>query len=104
MIKPVGDKKINISQKENSVMSALWPNSCPASLKDDDLEREVSSMLLDMSLKQKIGQMIQPDIKNAPPEEAARYHIGSVLSGGGGYPHGHAQASAASWVALADEY
>ena len=54
-----------------------------------------------MTLDQKIGQMTQPERMNVSPEEVKRYHIGSVLSGGGSCPGDNRPAD---WVAMNDAY
>ena len=58
-------------------------------------------LLARMSLDQKIGQMTQPERMNVSPEEVKRYHIGSVLSGGGSCPGDNRPAD---WVAMNDAY
>ena len=57
-----------------------------------------------MSLEQKVGQMIQAEIQACTPEEVRRYHIGSVLNGGGSWPGERRDAAVRDWVALADAY
>ena len=54
-----------------------------------------------MTLDQKIGQMTQPERLHITPPEVKRYHIGSVLSGGGSCPGDNRPAD---WVAMADAY
>ncbi|MBN1963258.1 MAG: beta-glucosidase, partial [Anaerolineae bacterium] len=48
--------------------------------------QRVSDLLEQMTLAEKIGQMTQVDKVSITPAEVADYHIGSVLSGGGGNP------------------
>ena len=57
-----------------------------------------------MTLAQKVGQMVQPEIRTVTPEDVRRYYIGSVLNGGGGWPNGNKHARAAEWLALAQRY
>jgi beta-glucosidase len=83
-------------------MSTLWPPA--AKLENPELEKQAWTLLDQMSLEQKVGQMIQPDIRNTTPRKAAEFHIGSVLSGGGSPPYDHKRASVNEWVDLADEY
>jgi beta-glucosidase len=64
----------------------------------------ISELLAKMSLEQKIGQMVQPEIVAITPAEVKQYHIGSVLNGGGSWPSNKKNATAAEWVALADAY
>ena len=66
-----------------------------------DIEERVRELLARMSLDQKIGQMTQPERMNVSPEEVKRYHIGSVLSGGGSCPGDNRPAD---WVAMNDAY
>lgn len=54
-----------------------------------------------MSLEQKVGQMVQAERMRADPEEAAAYHLGSLLSGGGSCPGAN---RTSDWVAMADSY
>ncbi|MCG2586768.1 glycoside hydrolase family 3 protein [Massilia sp. TS11] len=81
-----------------------WPRVSSAIVTDAALEARVAQILASMSLAQKIGQMTQAEIKSITPEEVRRYYIGSVLNGGGSWPHGNKQASAAEWTALADAF
>jgi beta-glucosidase len=57
-----------------------------------------------MSLEQKVAQMIQADIRSVKPEDVRRYHLGSILNGGGAFPYNDRHSTAATWVALADRF
>jgi beta-glucosidase len=46
----------------------------------------IDELLASMTLEEKIGQMTQVEKNSLTPEMAQRFFIGSVLSGGGGYP------------------
>jgi len=46
----------------------------------------VDDLLARMTLAEKIGQMTQVEKNSIEPDDVATYAIGSVLSGGGGYP------------------
>ena len=46
----------------------------------------VNDLLARMTLAEKIGQMTQIEKNSITPDEVATYFIGSILSGGGGYP------------------
>ena len=54
-----------------------------------------------MTLEQKVGQMIQPEIAYITPEEITQYGIGSVLNGGGSHPNGNRAAAPEEWLAFA---
>ncbi len=85
-------------------MSVSWPFSAPAEMNNIKLNNEAESMLAGMSLEQKVGQMIQPDIRYISPSELADYHIGTVLSGGGAPPNENVHADASEWLQMADDF
>ncbi|XLZ72426.1 glycoside hydrolase family 3 N-terminal domain-containing protein [Massilia sp. SR12] len=71
---------------------------------DAALEQRVAAIVAGMTLEQKVGQMTQPEIKTASPDDVRRYYLGSVLNGGGSWPNGNKRANAAEWLALAEKY
>ena len=83
---------------------ADWPRIRSAVAPDAKLEAQVQKIVAGMSLRQKIGQMTQPEIKSVTPDQVREFYIGSVLNGGGSWPNGNKFATAADWVALADKY
>ena len=61
----------------------------------------VADLMTKMTLEEKIGQMVQVDLKAlADRDDLARYAIGSVLSGGGSDPE---DISPAGWAAVVDD-
>lgn len=83
---------------------ADWPHVSSAIKSDPVLEQRVADIVGKMTLEQKIGQMTQPEIKTATPEDVRRHYLGSVLNGGGSWPNGNKRANAAEWLALAQKY
>lgn len=81
-----------------------WPGIASRVKRDEALEAKIETMLLGLSLEEKVGQMIQPEIRHLTPQDIKDFHIGSVLNGGGSVPKGNRYASAADWLALADAY
>ncbi|NNG24154.1 glycoside hydrolase family 3 protein [Telluria aromaticivorans] len=81
-----------------------WPRVTSAIGKDAALEKRVLDIVGKMTLAQKVGQMTQPEIKSATPDDVKRYYLGSVLNGGGSWPNGNKHARAAEWLALAQRY
>ncbi|WP_332848659.1 glycoside hydrolase family 3 protein [Massilia sp. S19_KUP03_FR1] len=71
---------------------------------DAALDARVRAIVAGMTLAQKIGQMTQAEIKSVTPDDVRKYYLGSVLNGGGSWPNNNKRASAADWVALADQY
>ncbi len=81
-----------------------WPHITSEIQKDPAIEQQVQGMLARMSLDEKIGQMVQAEIQEVSPAEVREYHLGSVLSGGGSYPHANKYANVEDWLRLADQY
>ena len=81
-----------------------WPALESRFAKAPAIEARVAEILASMTLEQKVGQMVQPEIKSITPEEVRQYYIGSVLNGGGSWPAKNKHASVQDWVALADAY
>ncbi len=71
---------------------------------DNDIEAKVAALLARMTLEQKVGQMVQPDIRSVTPDDVRKHRLGSVLNGGGAFPGENKHASVADWVALADRF
>ena len=69
-----------------------------------DVETRVQDILENMSLEQKVGQMIQGEIKSVSPSDVTKYKLGSVLNGGGSFPNGRKDSSIKDWLDLADRY
>lgn len=81
-----------------------WPSITSKVKKDPVLEARIDHILADLSLEEKIGQMIQPEIRHLTPQDVKDFHIGSVLNGGGSVPNGNRYSKAADWLAIADSY
>ncbi|MGB5446838.1 MAG: glycoside hydrolase family 3 N-terminal domain-containing protein [Psychromonas sp.] len=81
-----------------------WPQINSAVAKDETIESKVAEILAQMTLEEKVGQMIQPDLREVTPAEAKQYKLGSLLNGGGGWPDDNKYASAQDWADKADEY
>jgi beta-glucosidase len=71
---------------------------------DNDIEARVAALLARMTLEQKVGQMVQPDIRSVTPDDVRKHRLGSVLNGGGAFPGEKKHASVADWVTLADSF
>jgi beta-glucosidase len=81
---------------------ATWPHVDSAIPKDPALEARIAQIVAGMTLEEKVGQMTQPDAHLISPADVRKYHIGTVLSGGGGWPNGDKRAPASAWLAMAD--
>lgn len=72
-------------------------NASPA-LQNHEVESHIQSILEQMTLAEKIGQMTQVEKNSLSHEDVSTYFIGSVLSGGGGNPEPNTPESWAQMV------
>ncbi len=87
-----------------SVNAADWPVIKSAVATDSEIEQAVTEWLARMSLEDKVGQVIQGEIRHVTPEDVRKYRLGSVLNGGGSFPGNDKHATPGDWLALADAY
>jgi len=71
---------------------------------DAALEARVEAALKGLSLRQKVGQIVQPEIRAITPEQVREYAIGTILNGGGGWPGNDRAATPAQWKALSEQF
>ena len=81
-----------------------WPRAAPEGLRDPGVEARIAELLKQMTLEQKVGQMVQPDIRNVTPDDVRKHRLGSILNGGGAWPGGDKHARVEDWVRLADQF
>jgi beta-glucosidase len=86
------------------VNAADWPTTRQAFAPDAALERRVAQILSRMTLEEKIGQVIQPDIASVTPEDMRRYRFGAILNGGNSAPGNDEFAPPEKWLELADAF
>lgn len=84
--------------------AADWPVLAQPVAKDAAMEARIAGIVAGMTLRQKIGQMTQADIRSVTPDQVREHYLGSILNGGGAWPGGKKQAAVADWVALADAH
>lgn len=81
---------------------ALWPKPISKVAKDPVIEKRIDALLAKMTLEQKVGQIVQPQIRSISLADIKKYHIGTVLNGGGAYPNDNKYSKVQDWVTLAD--
>ncbi len=87
-----------------AVHPEIWPSPKWPFAKDAALEEKVANLLKQMTVEEKVGQVVQGDIASITPADMKKYHLGSVLNGGGSAPGNNEKAPAKEWLALADEF
>lgn len=81
-----------------------WPAISSVVKKDPAVEARIDELMAKMTLEEKMGQLIQPEIKFLTPADVTQYHVGSVLNGGGSTPSGNKYATLDDWIKLADSF
>ena len=84
----------------------LWPEARSAGLVDDQTEAFITDLMAKMSLREKVGQMIQGDTTATVPEDLREYPLGSVLAGGNSAPPNYADDNVAIdvWIRTTQAY
>ena len=80
----------------------FWPKLDTAVKPDAKIEAKIKQLLSQMTLEQKVAQMIQPEIGDFTVADMRRYGFGSYLNGGGSFPNKNKHATAADWIKLAE--
>lgn len=83
---------------------SIWPRRIGSPSLNRKVEENVSSVLARLSIEEKVGQIIQPEIRNVSPDDIRKYHLGAVLNGGGTTPNNDKYATVKDWVDLADQF
>ena len=89
---------------DSMVNPEIWPEQESAVGRDPEIEARIEEILSQMTLEEKVGQVIQADIASVTPEEVREYNLGSVLNGGSSAPNNDNYSPAEDWLALADEF
>ena len=89
---------------EASDTPVAWPVVQSAVAKDPKIEARIATLLGRLTLEQKVAQMVQADIRYVTADDVRKYHLGSILNGGGAFPGNNKHAALADWVELADRF
>ncbi|SDK62369.1 glycoside hydrolase family 3 protein [Microbulbifer yueqingensis] len=66
-----------------------------------DIDSRVRELVSQMTLAEKVGQMTQAERRHATPEDVKKYHLGSILNGGGSFP---GENTREDWVQMIRDY
>lgn len=95
----------DITSEDSTVfIPELWPQRTLSPPRDEDIEQRIEKLLVQMSIEEKVGQVIQAELRHVTPDDVRRYHLGSILNGGGTTPHNDKYASVDDWANLAEEF
>ena len=79
-----------------------WSNDKYCSVSVDT--KFIDNLIQNMTLEQKIGQIIMPDIDEVTPVDAKKYQLGTFLNGGGKFPNKNKNSSVEDWKKLSEEF
>ncbi|MES1158391.1 MAG: exo 1,3/1,4-beta-D-glucan glucohydrolase [Terricaulis silvestris] len=82
----------------------IWPQGHSGVSRTPAIEARVQQILGQMTVEDKVGQIIQADVNSVTPDEVRQYHLGSILNGGNSGPGGNDRALAPVWLQYADRY
>jgi len=94
----------NVAAAGQAANAAAWPDVRSRVGRDAATERRIDAILARMSVEEKVGQVIQPDISSVTPEDVRRYKFGSILAGGNSSPGGKETAPPADWLKQSDAF
>jgi beta-glucosidase len=77
--------------------SSEWPRVASAIAPNAAMESRIKAIVAGMSVAQKVGQMTQPDISAATPDDVRRYYLGGILNGADSQPFGARFATFEQW-------
>jgi len=78
----MAEKATEAPRAPGSVDVSIWPKiESPVGL-DPAIEKRITDLMANMTLRHKVGQIIQADIGSITPEDVKTYPLGSILNGG----------------------
>lgn len=92
------------SATSESSSSVAWPKITSKIAQDPAVEKRIDDLMSRMTLEEKVGQVVQPELRHVTPQDVKEFHLGSILNGGGSTPGGDKYASLEDWVKLADSF
>ena len=94
----------NSSIPAQSVHAKLWPSTAHAALDSSAVDPFVERLLSQLTLEEKLGQMIQADIASITPAELRQYKLGSILAGGNAAPGNNIRTTPQAWLDLTNDF
>ena len=100
-------KPVNSTDASNALITKkevpnFWPQLPKVVPENVKVETKIKGLLAEMTLEQKVAQMIQPEIGDFTIEDMRRYGFGSYLNGGGSFPQKNKHATPKDWIDLAE--
>ncbi len=80
-----------------------WSHNSSCSIPNNEIV-EVERLLEKMTLEQKVGQIIMPDLDAVTPLEAKEFQLGTILNGGGKFPNKEKYSSVSDWKEVSKDF
>ena len=90
------------SEKITNEHKVDWSNNRTCSVSVD--YKFLDSLIQNMTLEQKVGQIIMSDIDEVTPQDAKEYQLGTFLNGGGKFPNKNKNSTVADWKKLSEDF
>ncbi len=92
------------SDRAGVSQEVAWPAVKSPVAKDPRIEARITALLGQLTLEQKVAQMVQADIRYITPKTCASTGSGRFSMAVGPFPGNNKHAAISDWVALADRY
>ena len=79
-----------------------WSNTNDCKL--PDYSAFINKIVNEMTLEQKVGQIIMPEINSISLDQVKKFYLGSILNGGGGFPNQNKNSDIQDWKDLSESY
>ena len=79
-----------------------WSDSNDCKLPDHS--NFANEIIKEMTIEQKVGQIIMPEINSITEDEVKKFYIGTILNGGGGFPNQNKNSDIDDWKNLSKAY
>ena len=86
------------------IHAQLWPKAHSRGLSDERTEARIKELLAQLSIEEKVGQVVQADFAHITPSDLRRYPLGSILGGGGAGVIDGKRITAMQWLSRAREF
>jgi len=82
-------QQTNTTQVRDSPQAHVeaWPKLSSPIAANPEHELTIDRLISQMSVEEKVGQIMQAEIQSLKPGDIKKYHLGSVLNGGGSLPY-----------------
>jgi beta-glucosidase len=94
-----------VALRADEMQPGLWPTPAHhTGTREADADALADRLLANMTLGDKVGQMIQADIDSITPAQQRQYKLGSILAGGGAAPGRDVRTTPRAWLDLTNAF